>query len=259
MIPVRRYGQSGPVVVLVHGGPGAPGHMSGLAEDLADEFRVLEPFQRGSGEEPLSVARHVEDLHEVLSAVPRPVVMGSSWGAMLALATEGAHPGSSSGLVLVGSGTFDVEARAEMKRRLAEEATPRYRAILEAKARGAKPPLEESAEALFAMYTYDPIVSGMPGSEFDERANRESWDDMLRLQATGHYPQGFAAVRVPVLMLHGENDPHPGAMIRDSLLAVIPHLEYHEWPRCGHYPWVEREHRADFLDRVRQFVRRAAG
>lgn len=53
-IRVRRYGTSGPWVVLLHGGPGAGGYLAPLARSLADSFRVLEPLQRGSGSEPLT-------------------------------------------------------------------------------------------------------------------------------------------------------------------------------------------------------------
>src|SRR5262249_27313959 len=61
-IEVRTYaGRDGPVVML-HGGPGAPGAMAGLATTLAPEFEVWEPLQRRSGEVELTVDRHVADL-----------------------------------------------------------------------------------------------------------------------------------------------------------------------------------------------------
>ena len=40
-------------------------------------------------------------------------------------------------------------------------------------------------------------------------------------------------------MLHGDFDPHPGGMIRDSLRPHIPRLEYREIADCGHSPWLE--------------------
>src|SRR5690349_1117429 len=69
-IEVRRYSLQGPTVVVLHGGPGAPGSASGLARILARAFHVLEPLQRRSGRVPLTVSRHVEDLAVV---APRPV------------------------------------------------------------------------------------------------------------------------------------------------------------------------------------------
>jgi len=97
--------------------------MGPVARGLADVFRVIEPFQRGSGSEPLTVARHVADLHEVIAACSkdcRPALLGSSWGAMLALAYAAAHPTSTGPLVLVGCGTFDPVTRAAMQSTIAE-------------------------------------------------------------------------------------------------------------------------------------------
>ena len=58
-ILVRRYGeQRGTPVVVIHGGPAAPGSAAGLARGLGSDFFVLEPFQRSSGTVPLTVAQH---------------------------------------------------------------------------------------------------------------------------------------------------------------------------------------------------------
>src|SRR5688572_17590053 len=104
-IEVRRYGSAGETVVVLHGGPGAPGCAAGLARVMAGEFVVLEPLQRRSGRVALTVARHVEDLAFV---APRPAVLvGWSWGAMLGLSFAARYPERVSALVLVGCGTYD--------------------------------------------------------------------------------------------------------------------------------------------------------
>ena len=83
LIQVRRYGSSDPTVVVLHGGPGAQGSAAGLARSLARDFKVLEPLQRRSGNVPLTVEQHVEDLAAV---APKPAILiGCSWGAMLGL------------------------------------------------------------------------------------------------------------------------------------------------------------------------------
>jgi pimeloyl-ACP methyl ester carboxylesterase len=79
---------------------------------------------------------------------------------------------------------------------------------------------------------------------------------MVRLQEEGAYPAAFAAIETPVLMLHGAADPHPGRMIRESLAPHLPQLEYREWERCGHYPWLERAVRHEFLDVLRAWLGR---
>ena len=100
-VMVRRYGESGPLLIVLHGGPAHQDRLGGLA----DSFKVLAPFQRGSGAEPLSVALHVADLFRLiqeLGAEEHPALVGHSWGAMLALAYAGARPGAVSRLVLIG-------------------------------------------------------------------------------------------------------------------------------------------------------------
>ena len=131
---IRTYGTTGPPVIVLHGGPGAPGYMAPVARALADSFQVLEPFQRGSGGEPLTVARHISDLHQVVTsccAQGQPALVGHSWGAMLALFYAAAHPGSVSSLVLIGCGTFAPAARERMRAIRQARMTDRLRARLE--------------------------------------------------------------------------------------------------------------------------------
>src|SRR5262249_48324750 len=89
---------------------------------------------------------------------------------------------------------------------------------------------------------------------FDARAHRESWDDMLHLQREGVYPAAFARIHVPVLMIHGAEDPHPGRMILAGLTPHVPAIEYVEIARCGHYPWLEREARGTFFAVLRSWL-----
>src|SRR5437870_2762236 len=108
-IDVRTYGVRGPPVVVLHGGPGAPGSAAGLARSLGSQFRVLEPLQRRSGMVPLTVARHVVDLADV--APEDAAIVGWSWGAMLALSYAAAHPDRVRSLALVACGTYDEGSR----------------------------------------------------------------------------------------------------------------------------------------------------
>ncbi len=77
---------------------------------------------------------------------------------------------------------------------------------------------------------------------------------MVRLQEAGVYPAAFAAIDVPVIMLHGAVDPHPGQMIRASLEPHLPQLEYQEWEHCGHYPWLEKAVGEDFCSVLREWL-----
>ena len=262
---VRAYGASGPWVIAVHGGPGAPGHMAPVARGLADSFRVLEPWQRGSGGEPLTVARHVADLHDLVESRgegERPALVGSSWGAMLALAYAAAHPEDAEPLVLVGCGTFDQKAREQLQATVSQRMDDRLRLRLERLPQEIPDPderLQLTGELLGPLYSCEFETTDLQGEACDARAHHETWEDMVRLQAQGVYPAAFSAIKGPVLMLHGAVDPHPGRMIRTSLAAYLRQLEYREWERCGHYPWLERAVRDEFFAVLREWLKRQQG
>ena len=248
-----RHGEAGPCLIVLHGGPGARGSAAGLARGLAAGRGVLEPWQRGAADGgPLSVDQHVADLRALAAAEcpgERPALVGHSWGAMLALAAVAAHPDSFGPLVLVGCGTFSPTARARYHAALRERGGIALMADLAALEQGEPDPdrrLLAMAERLDAVFGVDLIPEASTAS-LDARAYAETWADMLRLQEAGVYPAAFAAIRAPVLMLHGAEDPHPGPLIRDSLLPFLPQLEYREFPRCGHYPWRERAAQAEFF------------
>src|SRR5262249_1693486 len=224
-IRVRRYGNRGSNVVVLHGGPGAPGSAAGLARALADEFSVLEPLERRSGIVPLTVSQHVEDLAAIAPA--GSAIVGHSWGAMLGLSFAACFPDRVSSLALVGCGTYDEECRAQFRSRLDALMDDTTRLRLEAlKLRAAmevdpevrdavvrqRGDLTMSIEAYERMDSVDDPSDALP---CDAEANTETWNDVLRLQRDGLEPQRFTRISCPVLMLHGDIDPHPGAATRD--------------------------------------------
>lgn len=260
-LTVRSHGPAGRPVFVLHGGPGAPGYAAGLARCLADPLHVLEPWQRRSGATPLTVERHVEDLAEVLASHSRaraPALVGESWGAMLALAFAAKYPDRVAAILLVGCGTFDAAARARLHATLDARATPELRAELAA----LEQRYPDAAERFSAahrlsdpLYTYCRAPDADDdGDTFDLKGHLESWNDMLRLQGEGRYPAAFGAIDRPVRMLHGDYDPHPGTLVRDSLVPYLPQLEYVELERCGHSPWLEVYARDRFRAEARSWL-----
>ena len=252
MIPTRSYGDRGPLVIVLHGGPGGAGYVAPVARELARNFRVLEPLQRRSGYLPLTVAQHVEDLREVVEAhtgASPPALVGSSWGAQLALAFAAAHRGLAGPIVLVGSGTYDQPSRREFHRILDERLGPADGESTSPAVTSDDPDAALAAEtdAITLPYSYDVLTTDLEMAWVDARGNRETTDDWHQLEAKGRNPAAFRAIASHVLMIHGDTDPHPGAMIRNSLLPVLPQLEYVELERCGHYPWIERHAREPFF------------
>lgn len=263
MILARSHGRAGPTVVAIHGGPAAAGSAAPVARGLAQWCKVLEPWQRGSGDEPLTVRRHVADLHELIAACcpgQKPALVGMSWGAMLALAYAAEHPDTVGPLVLVGCGTFDPASRRQLRDTLAARTTEDLQRRLAQVEQTCDDPGERMMrqhEIGLSLFNYDPVLPAPaePDSPpFDLQAHVETWNDMLAQQQSGVYPQAFRRIASPVLMLHGDYDPHPGPMIRDSLLPHIPQLEYLELERCGHEPWLERSAREPFFAQLRAWL-----
>lgn len=263
-IEVRAYGSAGPTIVVLHGGPGAPGSVAALARELGRDFRVIEPLQRRSGAVPLTVERHVADLAAV---APTPATLvGWSWGAMLALSFAARRPEQAAALALVGCGTYDEASRAEyslrMEQRLGAEGRRRMRELRDRLVTTTDPAeldrlLAERGRLATAAQSVDPIEDEEPTGDrlpVDGRGHEETWSDVLRLQRDGIEPAVFDAIEAPILMLHGDEDPHPGRAIWHALRGHVRRLKYVGLPDCGHEPWRERRARQLFFDVLREWL-----
>jgi pimeloyl-ACP methyl ester carboxylesterase len=253
---MRIYGKTGPNVIVLHGGPAAAGEAAPVARGLESQFAAIETFQRGSGQEPLTVARHVDDLHQFIMSMKnnrRPSIVGESWGAMLALAYASTYPENITAIVLIGCGTFDKPSRARMNEIIESRIDQQLRqklSILVQEYPDEADRMPAQIRLMEKIYTYDAVVEDaqlVKAEPFDLRAHRETWDDMLKMQAEGIYPAAFSSIKAPVLMLHGDYDPHPGQMIYDCLRIHMPQIEYKELKNCGHSPWKERLARNEFF------------
>lgn len=106
----EHFGEAGkPVLIVLHGGPGADyRYLLGLRA-LADAYQVVLYDQRGTGLSPrvpaaeITIERFIADLDAFVDhfGQGRPVhLLGHSWGAMLASAYTGRHPTKVARLVL---------------------------------------------------------------------------------------------------------------------------------------------------------------
>lgn len=248
-IKTRTYGTSGPVAFILHGGPAAVGQVAPIARGLARQFRIIEPFQRSSGHKQLTVERHINDLDNLIRSrkeLNRPIIIGHSWGAMLSLAYASSYPENVTALVLIGCGTFNTESRDRMNEIIAERLDEETREQLKCLKNDYPDPgerLKIKYELIGKVHDFCPDENDEDDSliePFDIKAHTETWNDMIRLQEDGIYPAKFSMIKIPVLMLHGSYDPHPGKMIYDSLKPYIENLQYYELEKCGHYPWKEK-------------------
>ena len=247
----RRYGSPPYQIVVVHGGPGAPGEVAPVARELADEWGVLEPLQSQT-----SIAALVLELKTLLEQqASLPVVLiGHSWGAWLSIILAAHHPQLVKKLILVSSGSLDEAYRYEMdatrlQRLSAEEREELQRVNLCLDDDACAD--QESAFARFGTLMsrldgFDPITTKSDILEYQYRIYRTVWPEAVALRASGELLCLAGAIECPVLAIHGNYDAHPAAGVREPLAQVVKEFRFILLARCGHTPWRERWAREAF-------------
>jgi pimeloyl-ACP methyl ester carboxylesterase len=224
---------SRPTLVTVHGGPGLD-HINlkaGLAP-LTEDFQVLYYDQRGHGRSDHSSAEFwnvrtwADDLRRLCDALglDKPVVLGSSFGGFVALTYAALFPFHPGGIILANTtgGRMDHERSIEVFRRIGGD---------EAAAVAQRDFTEKTAEssADFARVCY-PLYSSKPGYVEDSREllarNIQTQD--VNVHYYGHEAQRFdpwsvlSAIRCPVLVLTGQDDPICPLPVVEELASRLP-------------------------------------
>jgi len=245
----RRIG-SGPPTVVLHGGPGAHHDYLLPGFDALAEGRTLIYYdQRGGGRSavprdvPVGWREQVADLEALrrVWGMERLTLAGYSWGGLLALLYAAEHPDRVERLALVSPAPAWHAARAEFERRLsARSTTPALqeaRSALRASGLRDRDPdayQRRLFELSVAGYFHDPAkVAGLTPFRVTGRTQQEVWDSL------GEYDlrPGLAALRLPAIVLHGDDDPIPAETAREVAMAL--EAPFHLLPECGHVPYVE--------------------
>ncbi len=251
---VRKYGKPPFRVAVLHGGPGAPGYMAPVARELGEVIGVLEPIQTRD-----SLHGQIDELLDQLTDhADTPVTLiGSSWGAVLALFAAARGKQMIEKLILVGSAVFDEEnsARAEARRleRLDEKRRQRYETIMNDLERVPKKEqsrlLKEWGQILFDVDVYDPLTTDLEVLDVQYELHKRVWSDFVTLRDLPGYLKGeFSKIALPTVVIHGDYDPHPIEGIRPFLDDCLKKVRFHILPECGHYPWIERRARDRFFE-----------
>ncbi len=129
----RDWGGSGKSVILLHGLASTCHIWDLVAPQLAEDFAVIAVDQRGHGlsdkpESGYDFASVAKDLRGVIAArnLERPVIVGHSWGADVALEFSVAYPEVAGGICFVDGGMIEPSARPGMtlEKALEEMAPP---------------------------------------------------------------------------------------------------------------------------------------
>jgi proline iminopeptidase len=250
-----------PTLLLLHGGPGFD-HSSfkPAFSALADAAQLVYLDHRGNGRSDRSTpdrwnldqwADDVRDFCDVLS-IEKPVVLGQSFGGMVAMAYAIRHPDHPAKLVL-----SSTAARMRLDRVLAvferlggAEAREAARRYWEAPGPATLPDYARLCFPLYSRKPRDPDANARTVWSFDVMFHFGA-DEDRRFELL----PGLAKVRCPTLVLGGEDDPITPIEDQVDIAAALPPglARLERFAGCGHGVYRDAPERA--LAVVREFVR----
>lgn len=262
---VRAIGQGSPAIVL-HGGPDFDhAYLLPELDRLADAFRLIYYDQRGRGRsagnvqpEDVTLASELDDLDLVRKhfGLDAPVLLGHSWGTVLALEYAVRHPSRVSHLILMNpappSAADLAVLRTSYLERLGDEMN-RQRVIMAGAGYQAGDPEAVTARyrihfkaALTRPDDYERLMSRMQaafvrqGQEgivkaraVEDRLMRDTWEspgyDLL--------PR-LGGLRIPALVITGADDFIP-VEVAERIAGALPEARLVTLARCGHFVYLE--------------------
>ena len=257
-----------PTLLLLHGGPGFDHSIYRPAYSaLADAAQIIYLDHRGNGRsedgprQNWNLAQWGDDVRAFCDAlgIVDPVVLGASFGGMVALAYATRHPDHPSKLVLISteaSGGSYRERRVELFERFGgpEVGALARRRFLELQGH----PDEASLDAWrrMAMPLYTRIPRDPNGARRAiSRSEVQRW--FTKPGGESHTFDMFPdlhRIQCPTLVLGGEDDPiHPIESQADMAAALPPHLvQFERFENCRHAVVPDAPERA--LAVIRQFI-----
>ncbi len=255
-----------PTIVLLHGGPGFDHSIyKPLLSSLADIVQVVFLDQRGNGrsdpgpQASWTLAQWGDDVHAFCEAlgIEHPIVLGMSFGGMVALAYATRHPSHPAKLILgntEGAGGTYRERRVALFERFGgpEVGALARRRFLEGHTDAAT--LEAWVRMAFPVYSRTPRD---PDAMRRTVRHPEVTRWFTQPGGEGHTFNFFPAlsqVQCPTLVLGGEEDPMTPIECQADLAAALPsHLVcFERFPGCGHTVLVDAPERAMAV--IRDFI-----
>jgi len=259
----REIGKGQPIVVL-HGGPDFD--QSYLLPDmdrLSDSFRLIYYDQRGRGKsadgvrpEDVTIESEMTDLDQVLRhfQLGSAVLLGHSWGTVLALEYVLRHPDRVSHLILMNPAPASTDDYQMVRKARLEQLGDR---INQMKAIAATDAFKEGDPDAVAAYYRIHFADGLKKPEDLDRLMRvfrasfnkagvvkaRAVEDHLMAE-TWASPKGYdllprlATLRVPALVIYGDHDVIP-EQIAAHIAHAIPKARYVTMKDCGHFAYLE--------------------
>jgi proline iminopeptidase len=256
----------GRAVIVLHGGPDFDhGYLLPDLDRLKDGFRLIYYDQRGRGRsapnvrpEEVTLVSDIDDLDQVRQhfGLDAPVVLGHSWGAVLALEYALRHPTHVSQLVLMNPAPASASDVAVMRKAYLEKLgadKDRQREIVASAAYQAGDPEAVAARyrihfkpALKRPEDYEKLMSTMKAGfirqgkagilearAVEDQLMRDTW-----LVAGYDLMPKLATLPIPTLVIAGDHDFIP-VEVAAHIARAIPLARLVTLEDCGHFAFLE--------------------
>ncbi len=278
---VREVGK-GPAIIVLHGGPDFDsGYFLPDMDALAKSYRLIYYDQRGRGKsadgvrpEDVTLASDLEDLDAVRRHfhLDAPVVLGHSWGTVLALEYALRYPKTVSRLILMNPAPASTADFAVMRESYIRELGPDLdlqRQLMATAAYKAGDPETVAARyrihfkpALAKSTDYEKLMARMKAGFVAQGSEGilKAWSIEDRLMAETWSSEGYdlvprlRALDVPTLVIYGDHDFIPSA-ISQHIARALPNARLITLGNCGHFTVMECP--ADVRDAFTQFFKLA--
>ena len=261
----REVGRGTSVIVL-HGGPDFDSaYLLPELDRLSDKFHLIYYDQRGRGRsadhvtaEDVTLESEMADLDQLREhfRLDKVVLLGHSWGTVLALECTLRHPKRVSHLVLMDP----APASAADINRFRKERVEKWPALMELRKAiaGTTAYKEADPDAVVAYYRvhfkpalarsedYEKLILRMQARFFEEGKEgilkSQAIEDRL-VSETWASPHGYdlhpklRALNVPALVITGDHDFFPFSA--EHIAQAIPGAHLVTLKDCGHFPYLE--------------------
>ena len=256
-----------PVLLMLHGGPGADHSIYRPAYSaFADVAQIVYLDHRGNGRsedgprERWNLAQWGDDVYAFCEAlgITDPIVLGASFGGMVAIAYATRHPAHPSKLILIStaaSGAEHLNRRIELFERFGgpEVGALARRRFLEAQGHD-QASLEAWGRLAMPHYFRKPRDADMARRAIN-RPEVLHWFTRPGGEGNGFDLSGdLHRIQCPTLVLGGEDDPIHPIESQADIAAALPHhlVQFERFDDCGHAVMPDVPERATAM--IRDFI-----
>jgi pimeloyl-ACP methyl ester carboxylesterase len=256
---LRIYGDRPYSIAVLHGGPGYPGTMAPIAQELSSDYGVLEPLQTAD-----TIDGQVAELADVLREnADLPVILiGWSWGSMLALITAARHPELVRKLVLVCGAPLEekyvTDTYINSLERLSDSERAEVFSLEESIRDGVFEGKNDVLARLYVLYnkanSYELLPQGEDVLEFQADIAWSVGIEVQRLYDDSRFLDFVDKISCPVTVIHGNYDPRPIESVKGPLSRILKDFRFILLDKCGHTPWYEKYARDKFYEILRKEI-----